>query len=617
MNRDWLCVSLLLPFALSAQDSTADTGVNCSFKAEPDRFLSATTRARESVLAHLRNRRPRAVESASQANQVPGGVEQKNFIDEAIFGRLTEARVPAARMSTDEEFVRRIHLDLTGRLPTAAQAREFIASEEPGKRDALIDRLLYSPEFTDKWVMWLGDVLGNAASNNYFNLQAQGRNAFYRWLRANLDGGLSIKDIVWHCLTAKGSNFEHGPSNYILRNSTPGGPAQDSYDTAAYRASRDFLGMGHMDCILCHNGRGHLDALSVWGKQANRVEAQRMAAFFSRQRNVAVTADRTLPEINARNVTDAVSGQYDLNTTFGNRPNRTPYGATRNLTPEYRLGQTPRSADWRGEFAEFLTRDRMFAINFANRIWKQLFNLALAEPIDQLDPLRLDTQNPPPAPWTFQASHPELLERLAQEFVARDFNLREFVRVLVTSSAYQLSSEYEGEYKADYLPLFARHYPRRLEGEEVHDAIVQATQMLPNYNVGLEKPVQWAMQLPEPTLPGGAGAWMNTFYRGNRNTTERMQAASIQQRLALANDTFITTRIRVANSPALRAMAGKGTADVIDDLWMSFLTRKPTPAEREAAQAAFARATTVAAKNAAIEDLAWALVNKLDFIFSY
>src|SRR5436309_2966047 len=133
----------------------------------------------------------------------------------------------------------------------------------------------------------------------------------------------------------------------------------------------------------------------------------------------------------------------------------------------------------------------MFARNFANRIWKQLFNLGLVDPVDTLDPARLDPSNPPAAPWALQATHPELMERLAKEFTANYFNVRPFIRILVQSSAYQLSSRYDGDWSIEYVPLFARHYPRRMEGEEVHDAIAKATGVLGNYAVnGLPDKIQ-------------------------------------------------------------------------------------------------------------------------------
>src|SRR5260370_27160106 len=117
----------------------------------------------------------------------------------------------------------------------------------------------------------------------------------------------------------------------------------------------------------------------------------------------------------------------------------------------------------------------MFARNFANRVWKVYFNLGLVDPVDTMDPDRLDPNNPPPDPWVLQASHPMLLEKLAKNFVDSGYNLREFIRPIVQSSAYQLSSRYDGDWKVDYVPLQARHYPRRLAGEQIYDAIWRAT----------------------------------------------------------------------------------------------------------------------------------------------
>ena len=250
-----------------------------------------------------------------------------------------------------------------------------------------------------------------------------------------------------------------------------------------------------------------------------------------------------------------MTGQYDLNTNYGNRPFRLAIGTVKNFTPEYRTGGTPKGADWRGEFAEFVINDPMFARNFANRVWKQIFNQGLVEPVDQMDPMRLDPANPPPAPWSLQASNPILLERLAQKLTSQDYSLREFIRVLVSSSAYQLSAQYDDEWKLDYQPLFARHYPRRLEGEEIHDAIQLATGVLATYRVtGIVDPINWALKLPDPLEAGGT-TLMNTFYRGNRDNVARQQSGSIQQQLGLMNDTFVTSRIKMAASPVLKRIA--------------------------------------------------------------
>jgi hypothetical protein len=221
-----------------------------------------------------------------------------------------------------------------------------------------------------------------------------------------------------------------------------------------------------------------------------------------------------------------------------------------------------------------------------------------------------------------QPTHPELLEKLAREFADGGFQLRPFLKLLAESSAYQLSSHYEGEWTPDLIPLFARHYPRRLEGEEVHDAIVKATAIAPAYTVQFwENKVAWAMQLPdsqEPRSDGGVNNFMNTFYRGNRDNQQRSQAGSVQQQLYLMNDAFVTNRIKVAASSKLRALAAiTNNSELIDEAFLTFLSRYPTEYERSKALPFLAKATTAALRNTAVEDLAWVCINKVDFLFSY
>jgi hypothetical protein len=404
------------------------------------------------------------------------------------------------------------------------------------------------------------------------------------------------------------------------------GPAQDTYDAMLNRTATAFLGISQYDCLLCHNGRGHMDGISLWGARSTRLEAQRMAAFFSRMR-VTRQGNQALDYYNSYTVINAPTGTYDLNTTFGNRPNRVaPVVQGRplvNLTPEYHFtGAVARPENWRASFAEFMVSDPMFARNMANRLWRQMFNLGLAEPVDTLDPARLDPDNPPPEPWTLQASHPRLLERLAQELRRTNFDMRAYLRLIAQSSAYQLSSRYEGEWKLDYVTLFARHFPRRLEGEEIHDAITKATGVMPKYALPFwPEPVEWAMQLPEPAEPRSNGAalnFMNTFLRGNRDNQPRGQSGSILQQLYMMNDAFTVTRTKKAASPTLQA-AVKLTSNeaVVEELFLLFLSRKPVDYERERAVAFLSRATTAAARDVAVEDLAWACLNKVDFLFSY
>ena len=214
-----------------------------------------------------------------------------------------------------------------------------------------------------------------------------------------------------------------------------------------------------------------------------------------------------------------------------------------------------------------------------------MFNHGLVEPVNGLDPARLDPDNPPPAPWQLQASHPRLLVKLADDLRNRDYNIREYLRVLFESSAYQLSSRYDEEWSSPMVPLFARHYPRRLEGEEVHDAIAKATNVITPYAVtGWSQPVQWAGQLPEPREPISNGTslnFMNVFLRGNRDTQSRSQSGSILQQLYLMNDLFVTSKAKVAASSTLRAIAANTSNEAaVDEMFLLFLSRPASQSER-------------------------------------
>ncbi len=616
---DWRALSAisLTCSLLSAQ------GVDCSFRNDPTSYEESERRAWQDTNHRLKSLRRTTAISAEVTTAAAGEIPRRNFIDSAIFDRAEQAAIPVSRLSDDYEFVRRIHLDLTGRLPEPDAIREFVASGDENKRAALIDRLLQTHEFSEKWMLWLGDLFESAAFSSTQNIQINGRNAFYAWLKKSMDERKSLRDLVWEAMVAKGNNYspENGAASWHVRSRTGGGPIQDTYDTAFSRAASQFLGVAHYDCILCHNGRGHLETLTLWGGSASRTEAQRMAAFFSRIRYQGARVERTDPLYQSFDVADATTGAYNLNTNFGNRPNRQAIGAVNSLTPVYRDGRTPSSSDWRGEFAGFLVTDPQFAINLSNRIWKQVFNLGLIEPVDQMDLARLDPNANLPEGWSLQATHPALLLRLAEELGGLNFDLREFVRLLVSSSAYQLSSHYDGEWKLEYVPLFVRHYPRRLEGEEVHDAIQKATGVLGNYTVnGWTEPVRWALQLPEPVEPrtnGAVAGFMNTFLRGNRDTQFRTQQGSILQQLGLMNDNFVLQRIRTGNSATVRALGN--AADIpagIEQLYLGFLSRKPDAAELARA-IDYIQARGPGQRMRSAEDLAWTLVNRTEFVFSY
>ena len=183
--------------------------------------------------------------------------------------------------------------------------------------------------------------------------------------------------------------------------------------------------------------------------------------------------------------------------------------------------------------------------------------------------------------------------------------------------------------------MFARHYPRRLMAEEIHDAVVKATGVLPQYTwptvnaqtmargaiLPQSQPVNWAMQLPDVNEPrgntGNARDFMAAFQRGNRDTAQRSQAGSVLQQLYLMNDQVVTNRVKTAASPVLQSISRiTDNSAAIDELFLTFLSRTPAPAERQAAVGHLAKARNAAERNMFLEDLAWVCINKVEFLFS-
>jgi len=585
---------------------------DCSFRTNPDRFLGQELQARRAVDRLVRSalRQPAATVPASD-------IPRRNFVDHLIFNTMEARGVPSAALSTDVEFLRRVYFDLTGHPPSPSEIREFL--EKPD-RNAVIDKLLYSPKFVDRWTMWVGDLLQNVAFPANFDRQYFGRNGFYEWMRDAMAAEKSFRDIALEAIGTKGNNYDSktGGVNFVLNGITAMSPSQDTWDNMFMKTASAFLGLSNYDCLLCHDGRGHLEQVSLWGSRATRLEAQRQAAFFARVNlpKPNVPADQFY--YNSYNVGDAQRGLYSLTTPSGNRPAREPIGSMSTVDPEYRDGRKPGSEDWRQEYARFLVDDPLFAVNFANRLWKEMFTLGLVEPVDAIDPARLDPEKPPSGNWGLQATHPELLLKLAQVVRDNNYSLRESLRVMLESSAYQLSSRYEGNWKPDYVPLFARHFPRRLEGEEIHDALVLATNVRPLYTIRGLADTAWAMQMPETVEPrsnGSAVNFMNPFYRGNRDTFFRIQDGSVQQQLNLMNDNFVLSRLRITASSTLREAAVKPDAEAIEQLFLLLLQRFPDEREKQKAAEYLGKAGNQ--RNAYFEDLAWSLVNKTDFLFNY
>jgi hypothetical protein len=558
-----------------------------------------------------------------------------NTIDKYIFQALAENKVTPAPGTTDYEFIRRITLDLTGRIPTASQVANFVNDTATDKRSKYVENLLASPQWIDKWTMYFGDFFQNNSRNTQVVRFADGVVGFNSYIRGSLSSNKPYDQMAREMISAQGTNsYTHGEINFLIGGIVTGGPQQDIWDQQTADIATAFLGTSYVNCNLCHNGRGHLDAINLAGAQTTRTQAWGLASFLSRTdvpRTIVTPGNNNVYywglADNTRYKTD-----YALNTTTGNRPARQPVGTMKNVPPTYLwTSQAPASGtNYRVALGQFVTSDFQFARAAVNYMWKQFFGIGLVDPPDQMDPARLDPDNPPEAPWPtdpsqpwpLQASNPRLLNALAQDFINSKYDLKALMREIVNSRSYQLSARYDGTWNPAWENLFARKLVRRLWSEEIHDAITQSSGMTPTYNMGaVYGSTTWAMQLPEPiSLPDGANGavnnFLNAFLRGNRDDQTRSEDGSILQSLDLMNDNFVMSRVqmvRATQTSLLAKAAALPNDQAINMLFMNVLSRNPTSSEMTAAMGHLNAGT----RSTELENLMWSLYNKVDFIFNY
>ena len=620
----------ICPRFLQNLDTKGGTGVAVSGLTSPQAQHAAR-------LAALTRRIETGLDAAALPG-VPGGsrtgdagtVGNLGLIDKYIFSAMENAGVQPADPTNDYEFIRRVTLDMTGRIPDPNRVLLFAASTDPNKRTALVEELLARPEWVDKWTMFFGDLYRNNSANSQIRRYADGVEAFYQYLKGALSSNKPYNLIAQDLITATGDNsYTTGTLNYLAGGVATGGPIQDIFDLQTANIANDFLGITHVNCLLCHNGRGHLDTLSLWASQQSRVAAWGLSSFLSRTYTSNTRVDSATVTPYYWGITDSstkAGKDYPLNTTTGNRPPRQPAGSVTNVSPAYLFtGETPRSGEnYRAALARMVTADPQFARAAVNYMWAYFFGVGLVDPPNAFDPLRLDPDNPPPAGWTLQPSNPRLLNALALAFVQNGYDLKWLMRQIVNSQAYQLSSRYNGQWNDAWAGLYARKFVRRLWSEEVHDAIAVSSGLLPTYTLtSVYGTVRYAMQLPETTgLPDGANGnitgFLDAFLRGNRDDQQRSDEGSIQQALNLLNDSFVvnrTTATGAAVSPLLAAALPKPDAQMVDTLFLAVLSRHPSAAEL--AVAAKNLAAPGVTRTVEAQNLLWSLYNKVDFVFNY
>ncbi|HEX4950758.1 MAG TPA: DUF1553 domain-containing protein, partial [Blastocatellia bacterium] len=492
-----------------------------------------------------------------------------------------------------------------------------VSSSDPNKRDKLIDELLASPAWVDHWSYFYADLF-RACGNRFGNPTLK---HFDAWIRESFRTNKPYDKFVTEMMTASAPNTNWMPdaaaSGFLTRWHITGATMyddnyEDTADEIIVNTSRIFLGINYQ-CISCHGGKGFLEKMSLDLVSKKRQDFWKMAAFFGKMRM------RVVPYQDRMTLTDDGDGynpkgwsQVRLQREGGD------VHPTFILTGE----KADLSKPLRPQFARMLTTHPQFARATVNLIWKQFFGLGIVDPVDSFDMARLDPKAPLPAPWSCQPTDADLLNSLAADFVQNKYSLKNLMRTIARSSAYQLSAKFEGEWKESYTPYFARHFVKQLTAEQLHDAICQATNVFGNYprkDWTYDTPLPPVKYWTETSGPEGVGSndaktFMRTFGQSNREQFDRQPGGSILQAMSLMNSPFVNKKVLAENNSRVEQLvkSNKSNAEIVEELYLATLSRLPSAQEKQLAVSWLEKDRKQGA-----EDLQWGLLNKLDFVFNY
>jgi len=479
------------------------------------------------------------------------GEPRTNLIDEEILDTLAGLRLPVSPQADDAAFLRRLRLDLTGTLPTPDEVAAYPNDKSEKKRAALVDRLLASDDFADYWTLKFSRLLRVRSLPS----EKQGVAAYTRWLRESLRGNLPMDRWAKELLTATGDSHAVGPANFARMTNDARAQAE--------LVSRVFLG-ARMQCANCHN-----HPLDRWTQD----DYHGLAAVFARLERGRVV------QVGARGaVTNLRTGDPAVPRLPGTRD----------------LGE----GDSLGAFAEWVTAkdNPHFARAQVNRLWRALFGRGLVEPVDDLR-----ATNP--------ATHPRLLDRLADDFVRHGYDLRRTLRLIALSRAYGRSETAVAGNEADDR-YYARAYRRPLEPEVLADAIVAVTGV-PEVYAGTP-PGTRAVTLYDPLTPAPSLDVLGRCSRGGA-CEENPAAGGLPARLHLLNGPLLNAKI-AATDGRLAGMiaAGKADRDVVAEFYVRGFGRRPSEKELAAWLGRIAQAGPDG-RRACLEDFLWGLLSSRDF----
>jgi hypothetical protein len=484
-----------------------------------------------------------------------------------------------SELCSDEQFIRRVCIDLTATLPTPAQVQAFVADKDAQKRDKLVDRLLdsdeYSYYFANKWA----DILRVKRRNQPG--RARGTFAFHDWIRSAIAHDKPYDEFARSILGASGDEVTNPPTVWYKELQQPEQFVDDT--------TQVFLGL-RLACAQCHH-----HPYEKWSQD----DYWGIAAFFGRvaRRNVQTPGEANQQPGSGRvviysrsrgNVTNKRTGQPAVMKPLDGKP------------MEVSSYDDPRQklVDWMVE-----PQNPFFARAVANRYWAHFFGRGIVDPLDDMR-----VTNPP--------SNPELLDALAKDLVEHKYSLKHLIATICKSRTYQLSST-PNEFNKHDKQNYARYYPRRLSAEVLFDAVNLVTDSAAPFN-GLPQdkhaPTR-AIMLPDESYPS---YFLDVFGRPQRISAcecERVSEANLAQALHLLNSDEIQGKVARAGGRADKLVKDpRPDAEKIDELFLWAFARKPTEEQRNKALEHIAG--NASNKKIAYENILWALLNTKEFVFN-
>jgi hypothetical protein len=486
-----------------------------------------------------------------------------NYIDELVGQKLNKIRILPSDLCTDEEFLRRVTIDITGTLPTEDEYHAFIADADPAKRARLIDTLLERKEFSEIWAMKWAELLMIKTTNQ---VSAKSAFLYYSWLTDKIAGNVPLDKMVQELLSATGGTFKNPATNYYQIE-------RDTLKTAE-NIAQVFFGI-RTQCAQCHN-----HPFDRWTMD----DYYSFAAFFSQ---IGRKQSEDYREIIVFN-----SGGGDVRHPVGGRV----------MPPKYLGAAVPdvTGKDRREVLAQWLTspENPFFAPSVANRVWAHFFGRGIVEPVDDVR-----VSNP--------ASNPELFQKLGAKLVEYKYDFKSLVRDICNSHAYQRSTA-RNESNASDERNFAHGNVRRIPAEQLLDCISQATGASDKFQ-GLPLGAR-AVQIANGAT---SNYFLTTFGRAPRDTVcacEAKTEPTLSQALHMLNGNTIQGKIQQGAVVKKLLDAGKTPPQVIESLYIRALSRKPTPEETD-------RLLPIVSQSAnpqqGLEDVFWAVLNSREFLFNH